>query len=356
MKKFLIINPFGIGDVLFTTPVIKAIKESNPEIFIGYWSNERVEPILKNNPGIDKIFVLSRGDIKKIYRKSRFEGISKLLKLLYNIKKERFDISLDFSLDHRYSLISKLLGIKKRIGYNFKKRGKFLTDKIDINGYEDKHVVEYYLDLLKFLNISPQDKRMVLSIPEQNTQMANDLFKNLGIDNKDLAVGIAPGAGASWGKDALFKHWPAIKFAELADRIINDLGAKILILGNESERFIADTIVHTMDNKPIDLVGKTNLEELTAVINNLHILITNDGGPLHIAVALNIKTVSFFGPVDPKVYGPYPVDERRHIVLRRIQECSPCYRNFRLSNCQRDRECLEKIDVVQTKEAVVSLL
>ncbi len=74
MKKFLIINPFGIGDVLFTTPVIRAIKDNQPDSFIGYWCNERVEPILKNNPRIDKIFALSRGDIRKIYHQFRIKG------------------------------------------------------------------------------------------------------------------------------------------------------------------------------------------------------------------------------------------------------------------------------------------
>jgi ADP-heptose:LPS heptosyltransferase len=104
------------------------------------------------------------------------------------------------------------------------------------------------------------------------------------------------------------------------------------------------------------LVGRTSLEELSAVINNLHILIANDGGPLHIAAALGKKTVSFFGPVDPKVYGPYPPDEKRHIVLRRNLECSPCYVDFHLLSCKRNRECLETIDIDSALDAVAKLL
>ena len=74
------------------------------------------------------------------------------------------------------------------------------------------------------------------------------------------------------------------------------------------------------------------------------------------AVGLNKKTVSFFGPVDPRVYGPYPQDEARHIVLRKALECSPCYRGFRLSPCLRNRECLEKIDMEEAFKAVGALL
>lgn len=356
LKKILIINPFGIGDVLFTTPLIREIKQAYPGCSIGYWCNERVQSILENNPCIDKIFGLSRGDIKKIFLKSRLKGIGKSWDLLRKIRKERFDIALDFSLDHRYGLIAKLSGIKKRIGFNYKNRGRFLTDKIDIDGYNTKHIVEYYLDLLKIINIIPKSRNLELDVPQSYKIKAKNMLTNIGIKDNDIIVGIAPGAGVSWGKDAALKHWPAVKFAELADKIITNFGAKILILGDASERHIADIIVNTMNNKAIDLVGKTSLEELIAIISNLRALITNDGGPLHIAVALSKKTVSFFGPVDPKVYGPYPPDENRHIVLRKTLDCSPCYRKFRLNPCKRNRECLKMIDVKLALEAVTRLL
>ncbi|MBU4346040.1 MAG: lipopolysaccharide heptosyltransferase II [Candidatus Omnitrophica bacterium] len=356
MKKFLIINPFGIGDVLFTTPLAKAIKDNYPDSRIGYWCNERVRGIINNNPDIDKIFALSRGDLKKIFHRSRLEGIKRFLGLLSAIKKEKFEAVFDFSLEHRYSLISKLLGIKKRIGFNYKNRGRFLTDKIDIDGYNNRHAVEYYLDLLQFVNIKPGNSNLNIFVSQGNKVKAENILIQAGIQDRGLLVGIAPGAGASWGQDASLKHWPAARFAQLADRLISDFGAKILILGDITERPIADTVINTMNNKAIDLTGKTSLEELIAIIDKLHILISNDGGPLHIACALNKKTVSFFGPVDSKVYGPYPPDAERHIVLKKNLECSPCYRNFRLTNCLRNRQCLEDIDVALALSAVSSLL
>jgi len=147
-----------------------------------------------------------------------------------------------------------------------------------------------------------------------------------------------------------------LKFKELAEKIMHRLNAKIILLGDKSETGIAGTIVNSMAVKPIDLSGKLSLGELIAIIDNLDILIANDGGPLHIAAALGKKTVSFFGPVDPTVYGPYPQDPHRHIVLRRDLECSPCYRNFRLRSCQKNRECLEKIDVTEAVDAAATLL
>lgn len=362
MKKYLIINPFGIGDVLFTTPVIRAIKEASPDSIIGYWCNERVAPLLKANPAINRVFSLSRGDLKKVFQDSIPDGIKRALGLFFAIRKERFDICLDFSLDHRYSLVAKLAGIKKRAGFNYKNRGRFLSDKIDTDGYCSRHMVEYYLGLLRLIGIPPHSSvraglhNLELHIPQGSKARIKALFSSLGIGGADLIVGIAPGAGESWGKDASIKHWPAVKFAQLSDKIIEALKAKVLILGSSAEKPIADVIVNIMKNKPIDLTGRTTLEELAAAIDNLDILIANDGGPLHMAAALGKKTVSFFGPVSPKVYGPYPADAKRHAVLNKGLECSPCYSEFRLTGCSNNRECLKSISVREAMSAVSGLL
>ena len=355
MQKFLIINPFGIGDVLFTTPIIRAIKENYPESFIGYWCNGRVKDIFENNPYLDKVFALSRGDLKKVWRQSRLKGIKAFLKLFYDIKREHFNLALDFSLDHRYSLLLRLLGVKRIIGLDYKKRGRFLTDKIKIDGYNDKHVIEYYLDLLKSLNIEIKDKPNIeLFISNEEEKWVDDFLKEHRITDEDLLIGIAPAGGESWGKDAWLKHWPVVKFAHLADRIIDNYGANVIILGDKQERDIANKMINIMRNKPIDLTGKTNLEEFIAIIKDLSLLITNDGGPLHIAVALGVKTVSIFGPVDEKVYGPYPPG-LNHIVIKKDLACRPCYRNFRFRDCANQRRCLEDITVDEVYSAVKKL-
>lgn len=354
MNRILIINPFGIGDVLFTTPVIKALKDNLPGSHIGYWCNERVFPILKDNPGIDRIFTGSRGDLKKIFQKSFIQGLSRFFGLLSQIRKEEFEICLDFSLDHRYSLLAKLAGIKKRVGFNYKNRSKFLTHKIDIECYSSKHIVEYYLDLLKPLNIEPSGGNLELFASKEE-EKAKIKLKREGVLDKQLTIGIAPGAGASWGKDANLKHWPAIKFAQLADKLKEELRAQVLILGDESERPIADIIIGAVKHKPVDLAGKTTLLESAAIIKNLNLLITNDGGPLHMAVALGVKTVSIFGPVDEKVYGPYP-PSNNHRVIKSGIPCRPCYKNFRLTECMNDRRCIKDISVDEVYAAVGELI
>jgi heptosyltransferase-2 len=356
LKKFLIINPFGIGDVLFTTPVIRSIKESLPASIIGYWCNERIGDILQDNPCVDKVFALSRGDLKRISSYSRMQGLRRSWGLFSNLKKERFDISLDFSLEHRYSLISKLAGIRRRIGFNYKKRGRFLTDSLDILGYQDKHVVEYYLGLLDFIGVRPAvNPRLELFIAQEAKDKVEALFNDLGINSKDQVIGIAPGAGASWGKDAGYKHWPAERFAQVADKLSHDLGARALLLGDGKERQLVEKIIKASSSQPLDLVGKISLKELVAVIERLDLLIANDGGPLHMAVALGVKTVSIFGPVDELVYGPYPASAK-HIVIKNDLNCRPCYRDFRFKGCDNNRLCLEGVGVDEVYKTARSLM
>lgn len=356
MERFLIINPFGIGDCIFTMPVIRAIKKNKPDCFIGYWCNLRVKELLEFNKNIDRIFALSRGDIKKIYSGSGLEGLRRSLGLFFALRKEKFDTCLDYSLDYRYGLAAKLAGIRKRIGFDYKGRGRFLTDKLELTGYNDKHVVEYYLDLLRPIGIKPASAELELKVPEKDKIRAQGILGDYGIKKGDLLIGIAPGGGESWGRDAALKRWPQEKIAQLADRIIGDLSAKVLLLADENERAVTQAISCKMHKKAIDLTGKTKLTDLIALIDSLDLLIANDGGPLHIGVSLGKKTVSFFGPTDPVIYGPYPPDKDRHIVLINALECHPCYRNFRLIACQSDIKCLKGIAMAEAYNAAVYLL
>ncbi len=355
MKKFLIINPFGIGDVLFTTPLIKAIKDNFPDSSIGYWCNERVKDLFKGEPNIDKVFALSRGDLKRYSNSSKFLALRKIIKLLSDIKKEKYEVAFDFSLDHRYGFLSKILGIKKRIGYDYKNRGRFLTDKIVLEGYKSRHIVEYYLELLKFIGIIAKTNYLNLSISGDGKLQAKELLIEAGVRENELLVGIAPGAGASWGKEAYLKHWLAKNFSQLADKIISEFNAKIVILGDSNERQIIQKIIYSMRYNAIDLVGRTNLQQLLGVISSLRLLVTNDGGPLHMAVACGVNTVSMFGPVDELVYGPYPAGPN-HIVIKKDLSCRPCYNNFRFSGCEYNRRCIEDITVDDVFLAVRKLI
>jgi ADP-heptose:LPS heptosyltransferase len=129
----------------------------------------------------------------------------------------------------------------------------------------------------------------------------------------------------------------------------------VVILGAEAEMPLADIIVAAAKNKIINLVGKTNSEELAAIMSLMSLVITNDGGPLHMAVALGVKTVSVFGPVDDLVYGPYP-PSGKHIVVKRDIDCRPCYKNFRFNGCSHNRNCIDEISTEEVFRAASRLI
>ena len=189
---------------------------------------------------------------------------------------------------------------------------------------------------------------------------ANNKLPGAGISPLDPVIGIAMGGGASWGKDAIYKQWPAQKFGELADRIAKEAGARIVLLGSADEKPLADVILKKGQSSPgtvpiVDLTGRLNLEELAAAMKELKLLICNDGGPLHMAVALGINTVSIFGPVDERVYGPYPAGEK-HMVIKKDIPCRPCYKDFRFKGCFNNRRCLEDITVDEVYSKVRAFL
>ena len=347
--KILFVNPFGIGDVLFTTPLIKPLKEKGNSIY--YWCNERVVDILKYNRAIDAIFALSRGDLKKVFKISTCQAFKRAIDLIKKIKKERFDIAFDFSLDYRYSLILKILGVKKILGFDYKGKGRFLTDKIKIKCFDTMHMVNYYSMLLKFIDkkLEPDDK-MELFVGENEKVWADELLRRSGIDDNDILIGIAPGGGASWGEGAFRKHWPRENFAYVADGLITTDRYKIILFGSEKEENICNFIACRMKKNLINLCNRTSLGQFAAVLQRCKLLITNDGGQLHMASTLNIKTVSLFGPVDERVYGPYS-SSKDHIIITGDVKCRPCYKNFRYPLCY-NRVCLDSIEPSRVIEAV----
>lgn len=355
--NILIVNPFGIGDVLFSSPLIHTLKEKFPHNKLGYLCNKRTEPLLRNNPLIDRIFSYERDDYKRLSAISPLEWLKEFNRFIRQIRKEKFGAAIDLSLATNFGFFLWLAGIKSRVGYNYKNRGFYLTKSISFSGYDAKHIVDYYGDVLRLIDVAPKHRDLELYLKEEDKLCAERIFRTHNITDKKVPViAIAPCGGASWGKDAKLKHWPIEKYAELADKILEKYKAKVIMLADSNEKENILELDAKVLDKIINLAGQTTLTELAAIIDRADLVIANDGGPLHIAAALGKKTVSFFGPVDPKVYGPYPPDEKRHIVLREPLDCSPCYRRFRLSECKKNRECLERITVDKAMDAVVNLL
>jgi len=353
-KKLLIINIFGIGDVLFTTPIIRSLKTHFPSIEIHYLCNERVEGIIKNNPNVDQVYVYNQGAIVKQANGSKFKLFAQYKKLLNAIKAQQYDTCIDLSLTRLMNIITFLAGIKRKIGFNYKNRSFFLNYKKLLKGYENKHVVDHYCELMEEVGVSIDNKELMLNISANDESWADQFLLENGINpDEKRPVGIFPGGGGSWGKDAKYKRWPRENYAKIADKIIENYGAPIILFGTESERELCEQVASYMQNEAVMACGKTTIEQYAAIAKKCSLVILNDGGPLHIAVAAKAKTLSIFGPVDERVYGPYPV-EGHHVVTHDIA-CRPCYRRFRRASCEHI-SCLLQLKADQIFREVEKIL
>ena len=164
-KRFLIVNTFGIGDVLFTVPLIKNILANVPDAYIGYIANRRTAPLLESLPQINQVIVYDRNEFKVVSDRSRWEFLQLIQKTKDEIRQGQYDMIFDLSMTWYAGFYCWLAGIKQRVGLNYKNRSAFLTKKVLLSGYEGRHVAQYYQELLRVVNfrISPQSMEIVVA-------------------------------------------------------------------------------------------------------------------------------------------------------------------------------------------------
>lgn len=354
MKKILVANIFGIGDVLFTVPLVSNLKGAMPEVSIDYLCNARTRDIVKMVPGIGDVFVYEKDEFAGLWQRSKPEWFRSVLELFSGIRKKRYDAVFDFTLSRKFGAFFALCGIPRRIGLDYKKRGVFLTHKVPLRGFEGRHVIEHYLDLAEKAGVS-RDKKYMKLVPERaNVEWALEYLKGKGSGNGPLAA-VIPGGGASWGEHAVRKRWDPDGFARAAD-ILVEQGVDVAVFGDPSESELCEDVARKMSGTPVTVENSLTLKQYVALLSRFDLVLCNDGGPLHMAVALGVKTVSIFGPVDEKVYGPYPVSQEHRVVTALEMPCRPCYGRFKLPECGNDMRCLTDIDPEKVAGACLELL
>ena len=343
-QRILIVNPFGIGDVLFSTPLIRALRRAFPEARLAYLCNRRTEEILRRNPHIDQYFIYEKDELLAQWRRNRVEGLTALLSLLWHIKRQRFDAAIDLSLGERYGFFLALLRLPRRIGFDFRHRGRFLTHRFAMDGYDHQHVVEYYGQLLAMIGIQLRERDLELVPTEEDRRLARERLAGLVPSSTRALIGVIPAGGVSWGLQANFRRWSPTGFIEVGRALSQRHGATILIFGEPKDQEECAHIAQAIGPSAVDLSGHTTLGQFVSLIGRCHLVISNDGGPIHIAASQSVPTVSIFGPVDPDVYGPYPPGPRHRIVSRLDLPCRPCYHRFKLPPCPYERACLTTLE------------
>jgi heptosyltransferase-2 len=219
--------------------------------------------------------------------------------------------------------------------------------------HESRHEVFYYLNIISHLEKEltgtttsgqqPPDASLTLS--DERKAGARNLLHGLGLRDEQLLVALCPGSINSRAK-----RWPAERFADLADRLIKELDAQVILIGSSAEQDVSAEVERQMKLVPVTLTGKTSLSELVAVLSQADLLITNDTGPAHIAAAVGTPTLVIFGPTNPVTTRPFSdVAE----MLRQPPDCAPCM----LRDCPIDHRCMTAIasDEVYRRAAAMLL-
>ncbi|MFH0985471.1 MAG: lipopolysaccharide heptosyltransferase II [Candidatus Omnitrophota bacterium] len=351
IRRILIVHPYGIGDLLFVTPVMRALRLIPTVETVDLLLGSRTREVVENNPHINDIFV---ADKDKAHRQTRLENFRDFWELGRKLRAKRYDLILDYSLRREHAFFGRfLLGIPKCAGFAYKKRATFHNIRFPLpEAFWKRHVVDFYCDLAEAAGIPVEDRFLEYCFPKTVSLIEAEVAGKLKLlPERFLAV--APGGGDSWGKEASFKRWPAKYFAELIKKLQEEKGIHgVAILGSRSERALCEEFQSMIKPPSVVLAGETSLSQTAMVLKKSVLFVGNDGGLVHLAHALHVPLIAFYGPVPPEVYGPYPSSPEAVAVFKQSLECRPCYYKFRYNKECKTIACLNDLNPEEAFEQI----
>jgi len=332
-RRFLIVSTTGIGDTLWATPAIRALKETFPECYIGVLTNPAGFELLQENPDIDGLFIFRRG----------LRGIFSLPLLLRALRKGRFEIVFIFHASDRIIWpISFLTGAAEIIGIEGqnKELDFVLTQRLALQN--NIHGIEARLNLINLIGAETSNKSISIYLTGKDREGAQRFFKNNGITQDTLLVGLHPGAQKP------FKCWPQENFTTLGNILTERFKCRIIITGDSGEEALAQKVA-TKIKGAISVAGRLSLRGTAAITEKMALFVTNDTGPMHVAFALRTPTIALFCPTDSMLCGPYHAE--KVVVIEKPKTCNPCIGK----NCDNPK-CMEQITVSDVLSSVDLLL
>ena len=338
-KRILLVRTDRIGDVLLSTPAIKALRDSYPHAYIAMMVSPYAKDIVEGNPYLDEVIIYDKDGTHKSWGRS--------YKFAHNLKKKRFDLAIILHPTNRVHLIAYFAGIPRRIGYD-RKFGFLLTDRIKhTKQFGEKHELEYIIDLVRYLGIEAEDKSLFMPIKEASEKYVDGLFLREKIASTDKLLAIHPGASCP------SKIWPNERFAQVADSLSQEYGFKVLIVAGPKDITLARRVIKEMHQTPVNLAGMTSVSQLASILKRCRLFISNDSGPVHIASALGIPVISIFGRsqkgLSPKRWGPVGLKNK---ILHKQVGCIECLAH----NCEKEFACLKAIEVKDVLGAASQIL
>jgi len=354
-----------MGDVVQTIPVLNKLRRRYPAAQLDWLATPAVADLLQHNTAINNVVEFIRDEWSAPWRLTPFASAARLIAKL---RRAKYDLVLDLQGQLRSAVFAFATGAPVRIGFDKPREqawhsalrqfppetrkhawrgareGSWLayTHPIALPTI-DVHAVDRYLSVGPMLGLDDGDADFSFPIPHEASGRIDALMDYYGIAKARL-LAMAP--GTIWGT----KQWRDDAFAEVARHFLQK-GFAVTLIGSDRERRICD-VVAKLAPGAVNFAGETTLSELAALIQRSAICVTNDSGPMHLAVALGRGVVSIFGPTDPVWAGPY---RRDSAVVRAELPCSPCYLR-RLNQCRHDHACMQQVSAGTVIERVESML
>jgi 3-deoxy-D-manno-octulosonic-acid transferase/heptosyltransferase-1 len=343
--NILIIKLSSIGDVVHTLPSLAALRSLYPTSRIDWVVEEEAHELLKDNPLLNEAVPCARK--KWLHNLTHlvhlFETIQELFSFLKKIRLQEYDIVIDFQGLFKSGILTFFSRGTRKVGYDRSREFSYLFLNEKVKPYDrNAHAVERYLNLITYLGAEPGSCSFPIAITPEVRENVQRLLQDNGIRKDILVIVLSP--WARWKS----KLWGAYNFARLADLLIDNFSAQVILTGSRENSKGNAKILSLMKNKAHDLAGKTTLRELACLFTLSDYVVTVDSGPLHIASAVNAPLISLFGPTAPWRTGPYP--QNQGTVIRKDLPCSPCFkRTCKKPICMKDIAVEEVFNVLISK-------
>jgi len=364
-SKILLIKLSAVGDVVHTIPVLNRLRRRYPDAQIDWLVTPPIAELLRHHPAITNVIEFAREEWSSPLRLTPFVNYARLAA---SLRATGYDLVVDMHGQLRTALLAFATGAPVRVGFDRPRpevwaasdrefpelarqhawqgarEGSWLayTHHIKVPTL-DLHAVDRYLNVGPILGLEDGAADFSFPIPAAASARVDQLLRGHAIADAQLLT-LAP--GTAWET----KHWGSGKFAEVARHFMQK-GFAVTLIGSRRERAVCEKVAGLAPGA-VNFAGETSLSELAALIRRSTICVTNDSGPMHLAVALGRPVVSVFGPTDPVWIGPY---RRENAVLKAALPCSPCYLR-QLSRCPHDHACMHDVSaraVIERMEAML---
>ncbi|PIQ96389.1 MAG: hypothetical protein COV67_09805 [Nitrospinae bacterium CG11_big_fil_rev_8_21_14_0_20_56_8] len=344
-KNILIMTLTRIGDLVQATPLVSGLRKKYPGARITLMVSSDFAEFSHRIPNVDHIIVLN---LRQFVGKEKSKGIlwvgvyEYLKRFLDELRGKNFDLMVNLSHSKLSAFINLYLGIRNHIGFACNETGDRMANHpwMQLFGIEPFNRAYNPFNLVEMFtrsgDVDPRgEKIQVLSSGDDDASIG-EIVRRERLEGERLLIGFQAGSSLE------NRRWPASRFAELAQRLIEEHNAKILLFGVESESVLAREIFSLTHRKDriVDLTGKTNISQLTALLKKCRYLITNDTGTMHIASALGTPIVGlFFAHAHPYETGPYAPG---HLIFQARIDCAPCSYGVTCNNIV----CIQKISAL----------